>query len=113
MRVTIKYEQSTQGLLNRKPLFIVSLATQMTAEETAAIQAVGLTDATVIEYERDGIPLHCTAGQLMRGGTSFNFDHFTNALNFRNQIKGHLETLKEILDAAAQVRSGTSETYEL
>jgi hypothetical protein len=113
MRVTIKYEQSSQGLLSKKPLFVVSLATQLSAEETAAIQAVGLADTTVIEHERNGIPLNCTAGQLIRGGANFQFDNFTDALNFTSHIKGRLETLKGVIAAAVQVKSGTSETYEL
>jgi hypothetical protein len=113
MKVTIEYTQGTQGLLGTKVRFDVTVRTQLTAEEAAAIRHVDILSMPVIEHERNGVPMSCTAVQLINGGAKFTFDNFIQARNFALGVKKQLSNLKGVIDEAIRVKEGHSETFEL
>jgi hypothetical protein len=113
MRVSIDYGQGSQGIFGNKPRFDVRVSTQFTAEEAAAIKQVGLTDLIVLQWERRGESFNCTAGQLVKGGTTCTFDGFIDARNFTEEVKRQLSTLKGVINEAVAVSAGHSESFEL
>jgi hypothetical protein len=113
MKVTIDYGQSTQGLFGTKPKFDVRVRTELTAEEVAAVKHVALQQSVILRYERKGLQLDCTVGQLLNGGAQFAFDDFIEARHFTQEVKERLNVLKGVIVEAIAVKEGRSETFEL
>jgi hypothetical protein len=116
MRITIKHEQNLVGLINKKPVFIVKVQAQFSAEEQAAIQSRGLEDiiiASVPDWRgNDNLPQQCSP-RLMASCASFAFSDFVEARNFDGEIKRSISNLKGVIDEAIRFQPGQTETYEL
>jgi hypothetical protein len=113
MQVTIKRGQAVTGVFSSKNTFSITVATQLTHEETALLNSRELGSYPLLSYQRGEMPVWIFARDVVNTTAQVTFDTFVAAHSFANEIKQELAKLKTLLTLANQYPPGHTETFEL
>ena len=117
MKVSLRKEDETSGLIFKKPIYAMYLKVQLTPEERNAIKKAGIEDYVLLDYEVNDREFQYQVKSVVYDSDKNRETRFTasDAIKRRNMeetIKEQLSILKSNIDAQLEGGSG-SETFDL